>query len=74
MLVRGQEVRVRVRVRVRGRMYIERSIGSISTVRAFRQEFTLAYAIGSNDYSLEAIRHVTNGIPLGCPLSYRFTL
>jgi 2',3'-cyclic-nucleotide 2'-phosphodiesterase (5'-nucleotidase family) len=29
---------------------------------------------GPHASSLEAIRRVTNGIPLGCPLSHRFTL
>jgi hypothetical protein len=41
---------------------------SNGTVRVFRQKFTLDDAIGSHACSLQAIRCVTNGIPLGCPL------
>jgi hypothetical protein len=47
---------------------------AIRTVRVFRQKFTLEDAIGSHACSLEASMRVTNGIPLGRPLSYRFTL
>jgi hypothetical protein len=36
-----------------------------STVRVFRQKFTLEDAIGSRACSLEANMRVTNGIPLG---------
>jgi hypothetical protein len=43
--------------------YVE---GGVGTVRVFRRKF--------NACSLEVGKHVTNGIPLGCPLSYRFTL
>jgi hypothetical protein len=40
-----------------------------------RQEFTTDDAIGSHAVApLEASRRVTNGIALGRPLSYRFTL
>jgi hypothetical protein len=39
-----------------------------STVRVFRQEFTLDDTIGSNACSLQANMRVTNGISLGCPL------
>jgi hypothetical protein len=39
-----------------------------STVRVFRQQFTLEDAIGSHACSFEANMCVTNGIPLGCPL------
>jgi hypothetical protein len=38
------------------------------TVRVFREEFTLDDAVGSHACSLEASRHVTNGIPLGVSL------
>jgi hypothetical protein len=38
------------------------------TVRVFQQKSTLKDAIGSHACSLEASRHVTNGIPLGRPL------
>jgi hypothetical protein len=52
--------------------YIEMSFNpAFGTVRAFLQKFTLELAIGSHSCSL---RRVTNGIPLGWPLSYRFTL
>jgi hypothetical protein len=37
-------------------------------VRVFRHKFTLGDAIGSHACSLEAIRRVTKGLPLGCPL------
>jgi hypothetical protein len=37
-------------------------------VRVFRQKVTIDDAIGSHACSLEASRHVDNGIPLGCPL------
>jgi hypothetical protein len=41
----------------------------------FRQKFTLEDAIGSHTCSLEApAMRVTDGIPLGRPLAYRFTL
>jgi hypothetical protein len=40
------------------------------TVRVFRQIFTLEDAIGPHACSLEANMRVTNGIPLGRPLSY----
>jgi aspartate/methionine/tyrosine aminotransferase len=40
----------------------------------FRQRFTLEDAIGSHACSIQASRRVTNAIPLGCPLSYQFTL
>jgi large subunit ribosomal protein L22 len=46
--------------------------GRSGTVRVFQQKFTLEDAIGSHACSLEAssqaIKRVTNGIPLGCPL------
>jgi hypothetical protein len=41
---------------------------------AFSDRFTFEDAIGSHTCSLQASRRVTNGIPLGCPLSYQFTL
>jgi hypothetical protein len=41
-------------------------------VRVFRQEFALEDAIGSHACSFEASMHVTNGIPLGCPLPLTF--
>jgi hypothetical protein len=44
------------------------------TVRVFQQEVTLEDAVGSYACSLEGIRRVTNGIPLGGALSCRFTL
>ena len=44
------------------------------TVRVFRKKIYLEDAIGSHACSLEASMRVTNGIPLGRPLSYRFTL
>jgi hypothetical protein len=45
-----------------------RGQNSDSTVRVFRQKFTLEDAIGSHACSLEASRRVTNGIPLGSSL------
>jgi hypothetical protein len=44
------------------------------TVRFFRHDFALEEAIGSHACSLKASMRTTNGIPLGWPLSYRFTL
>jgi hypothetical protein len=45
------------------------------TVRVFRQKSTLEDAIELHAFApLEVSRRVTNGILLGCPLSYRFTL
>jgi hypothetical protein len=45
------------------------------TVRVFGQKFTLEDAIEFHAFApLEASRRVTNDIPLGCPLSYQFTL
>jgi hypothetical protein len=41
---------------------------SFCTVRVFGQKLTLEDAIVSHACSLEASRHVTNGIPLGCSL------
>jgi hypothetical protein len=41
----------------------------------FRQKFILEDAIELHPFApLEASRRVTNSIPLGCSLSYRFTL
>jgi hypothetical protein len=44
------------------------AIGNGGTVRVFRHKFTLDDAIEFRACSLEAIRRVTNGIPLRCPL------
>jgi hypothetical protein len=48
--------------------------GHRGPVRVFRQKFTLEDAIGSHACSLQANMRVTNGIPLGCSLSYQLTL
>jgi hypothetical protein len=42
-------------------------------VLVFRQQITPEDAIGFHACSLEASMHVTNGIPLGCPLPLTVT-